>query len=176
MASGLIQILRNRWFTLAVHGGLWLLLYFSAVNLGGKAPGFHEGQGPSTLLAATVPVAKVEPLFTPGLLPKTILNPTNAPNPFFTTHFVPPTPAPAPPPTTRKLDVTYQGYYQSGEGPKYAVINLAGGLMVAQVGGLVATNVYVAEADMMSVVLTNTAHQTNTLTLNTKKEIEVPIR
>ena len=48
--------------------------------------------------------------------------------------------------------------------------------MVARVGALVATNVYVANAGLGTVVLTNTTAQTNVLALNAKNEIEVPIR
>jgi hypothetical protein len=172
----LLQILRSRWFTWCIHGGLWLLLYFAVSHLGGRTPQFREGSGAAIPQQATVPVAKLEPLFAPGYVRKTIYNPTNAANPFFTKYFVPATPAPPPPPTTRKIEVTYQGYYQTADGPKYAVLTVAGGLMVAPVGGLVATNVYVADANMQAVILTNTTAQTNTLTLNAKKEIEVPIK
>jgi hypothetical protein len=172
----LLHILRGRWFAWCLHGGLWLLLYFAISNLGGRAPGFREGSAGATPQQATVPVTKLESLFTGGYARKAIYNPTNAANPFFTRHFVPATPPPPPPPTTRKIEVTYQGYYQTGDGPKHAVLTVAGGLLVAPVGGLVATNVYVADADQQTVILTNTTAQTNTLTLNTKKEIEVPVK
>jgi len=98
-------------------------------------------------------------------------------NPFFTRHFIPPpTPAPPPPPTTRKIDVTYQGFYQTTNGPKFAVLKVAEGIMVAKIGALVATNVYVAQASLTNVILTNLTARTNILPLNTKTEIEVPIR
>jgi hypothetical protein len=177
MSASPSQIMRSRWFSFLIHAGLWVLLYLALTNLGGKAPVYREGAFMSSPPQTIVPVAKMDSLFSSALLLKAINTPTNCPNPFFTRYFVPPpTPVPPPPPTTRKLEVTYQGFYQTADGPKHAVLNLAGGLMVARVGALVATNVYVADANMQQVVLTNTAAQTNVLTLNTKKEIEVPIK
>ncbi len=176
MPSSLLQILRSRWLALCLHIGLWLFLYLATKSLRGGTPVFHETSASSAGPVVKLPVAKLDPLFAPTQLRQTICNPTNAQNPFFTTYFVPPAPPAPPPPTTRKIEVSYQGFYQTTDGPKHAVLTVAGGLMVAQVGGLVATNVYVADANLQSVILTNTTAQTNTLTLNTKKEIEVPIR
>ena len=51
-------------------------------------------------------------------------------NPFFTRYFVP-VPSPATRPTTRKIEVTYQGFYQTGDGPKHAIFKLAERFMVA---------------------------------------------
>ncbi len=176
MAQKLLQVLRGRWTVLCLHAGFWLLLYLALAHLGGSTPGFREGPAQAAASPPLVPVAKLEPLFAPDQIRRAICNPTNTPNPFFTTYFVPPAPAPPPPPTTRKIEVTYQGFYQTADGPKHAVLNVAGGLMIARVGALVATNVYVADASLLSVILTNTTAQTNILSLNTKKEIEVPVR
>ena len=176
MSTTVQQILRSRWFVLCLHAALWILLYLGVTSLRGKAPDLGQGAAMATTEQPALPVRKLEPLFADGLLRQSISNPTNIPDPFFTAYFVPPAPPPPPPPTTRKLEVTYLGFFQTTNGPKQAVLNLAGGLTVVQVGALLATNVYVAEADLQCVLLTNTAAQTNTLTLNTKKEIEVPIR
>jgi hypothetical protein len=177
MSAALTQVLRSRWLTWFVHVGLWILLYLAAIKLGGKAPAFHEGlPASSPAVQVILPVPKLDPLFSPAVISKSVSSPTNVPNPFFTRFFVPAPPVAPPAPTTRKLDVIYQGFYQTENGPRFAVLSVAGGLMVAKIGALVATNVYVADASLQSVVLTNTSAQTNILTLNTKKEIEVPIR
>lgn len=172
----LLQILRSRWFVLLLHAGLWGLLYLAILGLRGGMPALREGPAAAGPAQTVLPTAKLEPLFASGQIRQTICNPTNTPNPFFTRYFVPPAPPPPPPPTTRKIEMVYQGFYQTANGPKYAVLNVAGGLMVVRVGALVATNVYVADASLQNVVLTNTTAQTNALTLNAKKEIEVPIR
>ena len=44
------------------------------------------------------------------------------------------------------------------------------------VGGIVVTNLFVVEAAMQTLTLTNTAVQTNVLLLNTKQVVEVPIK
>jgi hypothetical protein len=176
MSAALQQILRSRWFVLFLHAALWVFLYLGITNLGGKPPALNGGAPSSTQPQTALPIPKLEPLFASGLVREAICSPTNAPNPFFTRYFVPPAPPAPPPPTTRKLEVTYQGFFQTGNGPKHAVLNLAGGLMFVRVGALLATNVYVADANLQSVILTNTSSQTNKLTLNEKKEIEVPIR
>ena len=177
MSGALIQLLRSRWLSWMIHAGLWILLYLSATRLGGKASIFHESQAPSSSAQQViVPMAKLDQLFSSPTIMRSVTTATNLPTPFFTRFFVPTPQVPPPAPTTRKLEVIYQGFYQTEEGPRYAVFNLAGGLMVAKIGGLVATNVYVAAANLQTAVLTNTTAQTNTLTLNTKKEIEVPIK
>ena len=101
---------------------------------------------------------------------------TNALNPFFTRYFVPaPTPAP-PPPTARKIDVVYQGFYQTADGPKHVIVKVAETLVIATVGAPIATNIFIAGATMQTLTLTNLAAQTNLLLLNIKKELEIPIR
>lgn len=161
---------------LCLHAALWLFLYLAAVNLRGRAPAFRQGAASQPAADLALPVPKLEPLFAQGQVAQALGNVTNAPDPFFTRYFVPPAPPAPPPPTTRKIEVAYQGFYQTADGPKQAVLNLEGGLKVVRVGGLVATNWYAADASMQSVILTNTSAQTNILTINSKKQIEVPIR
>ena len=95
-------------------------------------------------------------------------------NPFFTTHFVPaPSPAP-PPPTTRKVEVTYQGFYQAGDTLKHMIVKV-GDLFVAAVAGApITTNLFMADASMQSLLLTNLDGQTNLILLNTKKRNRGP--
>ncbi len=176
MSTALQQIFRSRWFVLCLHATLWLFLYLAVASLRGRAPEFKQGSGLQSAADPAFPIPKLEPLFAPGQVSAAIDHLTNAPNPFFTRYFVPPAPPAPPPPTTRKIEIAYQGFYQTADGPKHAVLSLAGGLMVVRVGALVATNWYAADASMQSVLLTNTSAQTNLVTINSKKEIEVPIR
>jgi hypothetical protein len=166
------RTLRNRWFAACVHAGLWLLLYLAVVNLRGKAPGLRDEEGGTTPPRSPVPVAGLERLFSPGVWPKSLTD-TNRLNPFVTHYFIPQAP---PPPTTRMIEVTYQGFYQTGEGPKKTIFKLGDSFLVAPIGARIATNLFIAEATMQALTLTNLAAQTNILPLNVKKEIVVPIQ
>ena len=166
------RALRNRWFTVGVHAGLWLLVYLAVVHLGGKVPDLRDAEGVSSRPHSPVPVAGLEHLFSPGVWPKS-LSDTNRLNPFVTRYFIPPAP---PPPTTRTIEVTYQGFYQTGAGPKNTIFKLGDAFLVAPIGARIATNLFIAEATMQALTLTNLAAQTNILPLNAKKEIVVPIQ
>ena len=119
-----------------------------------------------------MPVASLERLFSLGIWPKSLTN-TNRLDPFVTRYFIPPV---APPPTTRKIEVTYQGFYQTNGGPKNTIFKLGDAYLVAPIGTRIATNLFIADATMQTLTLTNLAAQTNVLSLNTNKEIIVPIQ
>jgi hypothetical protein len=158
-----------------LHGGLWLLIYLAASNLGGKAPNFREVDSFSTPPSRLPPVAKIAPLFAPGVWPKTVLD-TNNLDPFFTRNFIPPPKPPPPAPTTRKIELTYQGFYQAAGGPKQSIIKLGDAFLTTPPGAKVTANLFVMDATVQALTLTNSASQTNILQLNVKKELEVPIQ
>lgn len=172
MTPAINRILRSRWLAGGIHASLWLLLYLALTHLGGKAFNFHEADSSASLPQNPVPVAALERLFAPDLWPKALVN-TNAFNPFFTRHFIPPQ---VTPPTTRTIELTYQGFYQTGDGPKHAIYKLGEAFIDASVGAKVATSLFVAEATMQALTLTNQAAQTNMVLLNVKKEIVIPIQ
>lgn len=175
MIPPLLQTVRSRWFATAVHVALWCILYLALTHLGGKTPEFRIADSTTPPPPNPVPVASMESLFSSAQWP----NPqtlTNSPNPFFTKHFVPiPSPTP-PPPTTRKVEVTYQGYYQAGDTVKHIIVKVGDLFVAAVVGAPITTNLFVADASMQSLLLTNHVAQTNLIPLNAKREIEVPIK
>ncbi len=175
MNQAFIHVLRNRWLMLSLHVGLWLLIYLTASNLGGKAPDFREADTFSTPPSRLPPVTKIAPLFAPGVWPKSVLD-TNTLDPFFTRHFIPTAPAPPPAPTTRKIELTYQGFYQTASGPRQTLVKMGDAFLITPLGAKVTANLFVSDATVLSLTLTNLARQTNVLTLNTKKELEVPIQ
>jgi hypothetical protein len=166
------KTLRNRWFAGCVHAGLWLLLYLALTKLGGRAPEVRDTNAVTAPLQNAAPVGGLAGLFSPGIWPKPLIS-TNELNPFFTRYFVPPAP---PPPTTRKIEVTYQGFYQAGDGPKQTMFKLGDAYQVAPLGARIATNLFIAEATMQTLTLTNLATETNILPLNVKRELVVPIK
>jgi len=166
------RTLRSRGFAAGVHGGLWLVLYLAVANLGGKAPEVREAAAGATPRQSPAPVGGLRGLFAPGAWPKSLVD-SNLLNPFFTRYFIPPAP---PPPTTRKIEVTYQGFYQTGEGPKHTIFKLGDAFQVAPIGARITADLFIAEATMQALTLTNLAAQTNILPLNAKKELIVPIQ
>ncbi len=175
MPSVLRQAVRSRWFAWTVHTGLWILLYLVVRGAGGHAPPFHQSSAASPAPPSVAPIARLGTLFATEQWPKPGAA-TNNPSPFFTRYFVPvPSPAP-PPPTTRKIEITYLGFYETGGDLKSAVLKIGDAFVTARLGTLIATNLYVSQATMQTLTLTNLAAQTNLLVLNTKKEIEVPLK
>ena len=81
-----------------------------------------------------------------------------------------------PPATTRKIEVTYLGFYQIGEGPKQTSFKLDASFKGGPIGAQIAPELFIANATMQALTLTNVAGQTNIIGLNTNKEIIVPIR
>ncbi len=172
MPPVLKRTLRNRWFVAGVHACLWLLLYLTVIHLGGKGADYPAADAAPNPPQSPAPVTGLAGLFSSTAWPRT-LNETNMLNPFFTRYFVPPTP---PPPTTRKIEVTYQGFYQSGEGPKQSIFKLDQVYGIAPIGARITNDLYVADATIQVLTLTNKAAQTNIVPLNAKKEIIIPIQ
>jgi len=172
MTPAITRMVRSRWFAACIHASLWLLLYLAVTNLGGKALDYHEADSSSNPPQSPVPVAPLAQLFAPDVWPKA-LGDTNTLNPFFTRHFIPPQAAP---PTTQTIELTYQGFYQTGDGTKHAIFKLGEAFVAAPVGAKVANSLFLAEATMQALTLTNQAAQTNIVPLNVKKAIVVPIR
>ena len=175
MKQLLIHFLRSRWLIVGVHAALWLLICFAAMNLGGKAPPYNDAESSSTPLQPLPPVGKLSNLLSPGFWPKSVLN-TNTSSPFFTRHFIPPPTPAAPAPTTRKIELTYQGFYQTDNGPKQTIVKLGDSYLVSMPGSKVTANLFISDVTMQVLTLTNPVSQTNILLLNTKKEIEVPLQ
>jgi len=170
----LVQIIRSRWFAVGVHAGLWVLLFLAATRFGAKAPALRDAVPLSAPAQSPAPVTKLERLSSPGIWPRIIVD-TNATSLFFTRHFIPqPAPAP-PPPTTRKIEITYLGFYQTEASSRQVAVKLADAFVIKPVGVRVTTNWFFGEATVQALTLTNVAGQTNLLPLNTKKEIEVPV-
>lgn len=174
MKPVLAQTLKHRWFVTGVHLALWFLLYLAVSGLGGKAPLFGDSSGTSAPSRSPVPVKRLHGLFAPEAWPRSVVD-TNALSLVFTRHFIPPAMPAPPPPTTRKIELTYQGFFQTADGPKTAIVKLGDLFLISPVGTKVTANLFAADATMQSLLLTNAAAQTNLLLLNTKKEIEVPI-
>ena len=168
--------LRSRSFSASLHAGLWVLLLLALVGIGGSgALIFREAEADPAGVSTPLPVARLQKLFAPTIWPRQVVDAASS-NPFATAHFIPTSPPPPPPPTTRKVEVTYQGYYRSGDEPLQAYLRVGDALLHIPIGGVVTTNLYLIEALAQTATLTNSAAQTNLLKVNTKQELEVPLK
>lgn len=168
----LTQTLRSRWFAALVHAGLWALLVLALAIRSGRGPGFGEASSFSGPLRNPVPVERIQTLFDSAAeRPHWVT--TNLVSPFFTRYFLPPV---LPAPTTRKVELTYHGFYQTADGPKTAMLNVGDALVVGGPGARAVANLFIADITWQALTLTNPAAQTNVLLFSTKKEVEVPIR
>jgi hypothetical protein len=174
MKASLTMILGSRVLTLSVHVLLWVLLYLTVVGLRGTAPPYRETAAGSESVRNLKPVVSLHRLYAAATPPMPVA--TNAMNAFYTRYFIP-SPAPAPPaPTTKKIELVYQGFYEAGPGPKQVVVKMGERILISPVGSRLTANLYAAQASITSLLLTNTAAATNVLPLNIGKQIEVPIQ
>ena len=180
----LSDTLRSRGFALVLHTGLWLLLVaaIAGSGFGRYLPQYQEATASPAAIFAPIPVTKLQNLFTQTNSAEFAIA-SGKLDFFATTYFVPRTPpaaappAPAPsPPTTWKVELAYQGFYRTGDGPRYALLRVSDKLVSIPVGGMVVTNLFIVDAALQNLTLTNTAVQTNVLALNVKQVIEVPFK
>jgi hypothetical protein len=172
----LTQTLRNRWFALLLHGGLWLLLIASLGKLGGAATKYFQASATTPITNILVPIVRVEntaKLFAGASRGWTA---TNLLDPFFTRHFSPPAVPSPPPPTTKKIELTYQGFYETEGAARRAFIKLGDVLLDAPAGSNFTANLFLAGMNAQSATLTNLTGQTNVLEFSVKKEVEVPVK
>lgn len=152
--------------------GLVALLVFAALSLGGSMPALpvpNRSPGPAR---PSIPVGSVDALFAPSTLGQ--LAPTaKLQSPFYTTYYQPPAPKP---PTTRKVELTYQGFFETAEGQQRAFIKTGDTLFVGPVGSKVLADLVVVEIAPRRLTLTNSAARTNVLEFNARQELEVPVQ
>jgi len=163
---------RDRWLAVLLLGGLSALLAFAVMNLGGSLPDLPKPIRRPPNAKPSIQVAGIDSLFAPTPLAQ-LASPPKMLNPFDTTYYQP---APSKPPTTRKVALTYQGFFQTAEGQKRAFLNVDDKLVVGPAGSKVVADLVVMNIALRSVTLTNSTAQTNVLEFNARKEVEVPVQ
>lgn len=103
---------------------------------------------------------------------------TNASNPFFTLAIQPPPPPkpPAPPPSTRKIDVTYRGFFETSAGVRRAVVQVADQQVLAGRGDKVVGDYLAGEIELRHLNLTNAAGQSVRFEFAKTQPLEVPAK
>lgn len=171
----------SRVFMIALLIVALVLLALTASNLGGDLPERAELKGRSTPTEFTALVRKAEAILAPATL-KALHPATNEVSPFYTIHFQPAvappktTPDTAPPakPVPKKVQLTYQGVYETAGGEKKAFVKVGDSLVVGATGAKIVADWSAVEIALRTLTLKNEASQTNILEFNVPKEIEIP--
>ncbi len=103
---------------------------------------------------------------------------TNSSNPFFTLAIQPPPPPtpPPPPPATRKVDVTYRGFFETSARVRRAVVQVADKQLVAGKGDRILADFGVVEIELRHLGLTNGTGGVVKLDFSKVVSIEVPAK
>ncbi len=103
---------------------------------------------------------------------------TNHGNPFFTLAIRPaaaPKPAP-PPPTTRKVDLTYRGFLETSAGVRRAVVQVSETQIIARLGEKIVADFVALEIGMTNLVLTNGTDRGVSLQFAKPQPLEIPAK
>jgi hypothetical protein len=161
---------RDRWFASLLLVGLLVLLLLVLRDYGVGLPRFPQPhRNPDSTLYPVSEQQWGEMLATTAV-PR--LFSTNANSPFYTTHFQPPTP---PAPTTRLVNMIYQGYFQSTDGDKQAFVRVDDADRTVALGQALVADLAVSAIEARSLTLTNSAARTNRLEFNQSVSVEVPV-
>lgn len=162
----------QRQFSLAVVtlAGLVALLVLTLFGLGGRVPDLPPLGGQGRATPEWPSPAQVGDWFNVAELTRAVRQ-TNAINPFFTLHFQPP-----PPPSTRKVTLTYQGSLRGSEDQVRAFVLVDTNTHVLATGSNVVADHFVKSIALRTLILTNAASQTNVLEFGVPKSLEIPIK
>jgi|GEM_PF-2218937 len=112
----------------------------------------------------------------PKSLTTRMLSVSTQTNAFYTTQFLPPTPPPKPkPPTSRQVEVLFQGVFESSNGAVEALVKLPDGPVYLKNGAVLLSDWTIESISLKQLILTNRARQTNIFFFSQKGTLEVPV-
>ena len=98
---------------------------------------------------------------------------TNLPTPFTTTFFQPPPPPPAK--KTRKVKLTYHGFFETAAGEKRAFVNVGGATTLLSLGAPVVSDLMISNIQRLELTLRRAVTQEVVIPFRGSTEVEVPI-
>lgn len=161
---------RDRWIATLLAVGLLALLVLVLRDYGVGLPQFPRSTRDSETSIVPISERQLDDLLETSAIPS--LGSTNLSNPFYTAHFQPPKP---PAPTTRKVNMTYQGFLQTTDGDRLAFVRVDEANLTVALGRPIVADLAVGEINAGTLVLTNGATRTNVLEFNQAASVEVPV-
>jgi hypothetical protein len=160
---------KSLWICGAALAGLLVLLAAILFRLGGRVPALRPLSGTTNAVAADwLTFDQAGPWFEVAELTRLTAQ-TNARNPFFTRHFQPP-----PPPSTKRVELTYLGFLEGSGAARRAFIEIGDATRALANGAIVVADHGIQEIARRTLVLTNPAGVTNVLEFRIKKSLEIP--
>jgi hypothetical protein len=159
---------RNLWISLVLLGGLAVIVLAVPFWLGGRLPELRPLSPTDEPPHEWFAELHAADWFATNSL-RRLATTTNVGDPFFTRFFLP-----LPPPPTKRVDLLYQGCFESSEGIRKAYIRLGDQLFVLTNGAKLVADRVVKDIGMGELILTNAAGATNLALFNVKTNLEVP--
>ncbi|MCL5096576.1 MAG: hypothetical protein M1608_03385 [Candidatus Omnitrophica bacterium] len=152
-----------------------IVIYSAARHWGGHVPAPPDLSSFGAGVISSNRARQVEAAFAWTSL--TNLQPAvNLNDPFFPT---PGQPAPAPPaapaPSTRKVDLLYQGYYSTSQGEKRAYVLVGDQLLVGPIGTKVLANLVISDISLRTLTLKDDVGKEIRLNFDAKTTLEIPL-
>ncbi|MBP7828069.1 MAG: hypothetical protein KA236_16155 [Verrucomicrobia bacterium] len=155
-----------------VAGVSLLVLILLARDLGGAMPILPRFTAVPAPAGAGPTNPRLKEMFAPATL--TQLAPaTNLPAPFATTFFQPPPPPPAK--KTRKVKLTYHGFFETAAGEKRAFVNVGGATTLLSLGAPVVSDLMISNIQRLELTLRRAVTQEVVIPFRGSTEVEVPI-
>jgi hypothetical protein len=153
---------------------VWLafLAYQIVRNLGGRTPAPPNVSFFAPIGAKVDRGHQMEQLFSTALYGD--FKPArNMSNPFYSIPFV--APPPPDPPTTRQVNLLYQGYFVSSQGEKKAYVLVDSQLVIGGMGSKVVAQYFMSGISPSALVLKDGAGKELKVNFNAKTQVVVPI-
>lgn len=160
----------------AVFAIAGLVLILLLRDVGGELPAlpqFVPATAPGNLGPTNGHLAK---MFTPAAL-ATVAPAANLPTPFVTAFFQPPPPPPPPDPKikkTRKVALTYNGFFETSTGEKRAYLLVGGAMAMLPTGAPVISDLMISNIQRLQLTLVRGSTQEVAVPFRGSTEVEVP--
>lgn len=145
-------------------------------DFGGELPALPRFVPPTTIGSFGPTDNRLGQLFAPAAL-AVVAPATNLPAPFVTAYFQPPPPPPPPPPDikkTRKVTLTYNGFFETSSGEKRAYVLVGGASSLLTLGAPVVSDLMISNIQRTQLTLRRAITQEVTVPFRGSTEVEIP--
>jgi hypothetical protein len=152
-----------------------LVLILVMQDLGGRLPDLPRPESAASPAGMGPTNSRVRDLFLPAAIGR-VKPATNLPPPFVTTFFQPPSPPPsANAKHTRKVSISYDGFFQTNAGEKRAYVRVGGAMTLLSPGAPVVSDLMISNIDRLTLTLKRGSTQDVVVPFRGSTEVEIPV-